>query len=402
VGYALWLTDSQTDDSSRIRTHLDITFPALLYLFFLLVSVFQAVDPRLSLAQLFMEVQLFLVYFYVINYIKSWGRLRLVLTTLVICLLLESVLMLLQFFFGFEFSAVSIVSRTLESSITSAEARIAGTFTSPNAAATILAASLAITFAAFLTDNRLVDKRLALAALLVGIPALVTTQSRSGWIAFALAVLIILVRALQRNINLRAFLPLLIVALIIGIGFSHQIVERFTADDNNSAQTRIWHVKLAFNILEDHMIAGVGLNNSWLVIKSGRYLPLELMGRRLNVLHNKYLTVWTETGVFGFLVFIWLLLATASRALLSSIHAKSDYKTIIMAGFLAALIAFMYHMLSDPFSARVRVQLLWLILALIAATSRIPESREELKGPAPQTREPTRITVLTPDQGEVV
>jgi putative inorganic carbon (HCO3(-)) transporter len=217
-----------------------------------------------------------------------------------------------------------------------------------------------------------------LPALLLGVAALVLTQSRSGWAAFAAAMLILTTRALRRRIGTKAILLICLVALLIGVGFSTQIMERLTTDDKGSAQTRLWHTKWALNILEDHMFTGVGLNNMWLLALRREYLPLEFMGReRLNIIHNKYWLVWVETGLFGFLSFLWLLLAVCRRALQSLVRSKDSYVSIAITGLLAALIVYMLHMSSDPFASRMRLQPLWMICALIAATSQLARKREQ-------------------------
>jgi len=379
VGYAIWLAERPASSQSKIRTHKDITVPALVYLFFLLVSAFQAVDVWFSIVQLFLEIQFLLMYFYVINHVKTRAAVRLIFTILVLCLFFESVVMLLQYFVGFELTALGIGTQTTGSSIASATKRVGGTIGSPNGAATYLATSLAITFAAYLTGNRLINKKLTLIALLVGCAALVTTQSRSGWIACTVAMLILVTQALRKQVGVRAVLLLLVVAVIIGAVFSTQIIDRLTTDDQGSAESRTWYNELAFNIINAHMFTGIGLNNLWLVMRD--YLPLELLGSKhsqyLYIVHNKYLLVWAETGLFGFLAFLWLLLAACRRALQALIQTKDVYTSIVITGLLSALVVYLLHMSSDPFASRVRMQPVWLIMALIAATSQLAGETEQ-------------------------
>jgi putative inorganic carbon (HCO3(-)) transporter len=386
VGYAIWLVTKSARGKSRVYTHKDMTIPALVYLFFVLLSTFQAVDVWFSFAQVFLQIQFVLMYFYVINHIRTWSDVRTVFLALTLCLLFEGILMLAQYLTGFQLAGLTIQSRATGSVITSATRRVAGTLGSPNSAATYVAASLAIAFAAYLTDGRLVNKKLALIAMLVGVLALMATQSRTGWGIFAVSMLILTVQAVRRHVGVKAILMLLIVALIIGAGFSEQIIERITADDRGSAESRVWYSKLAFNILEDHAFTGIGVNNLWLVMHD--YLPLELLGLKRqyrHLIHNKYLLVWTETGLFGLLSFLWLLAAACRRAILSLRRASDPYTSIVMAGLLAALAVYLIHMLSDPIATRVRMQLFWFILALITATSRIARNSEGTRDPILQS-----------------
>lgn len=376
VGYGLWLIDRSGDDKPKVHVHKDITVPALVFFFTMLVSAFQAVDVRLSVTQLFLEAQFLLMYFYLINHVESWAHVRLIVTTLTVCLLMESTLMLLQYFGSFQISGLGVSSHTTQGAIASASTRVAGTIVSPNAAAAYLAVSLVIVFAGYLTDNWLVNKKLALVSFLPGVISLVLTQSRSAWGAFALAMLILIAQALRRNVGVKAILLVFIAALVIGAGFATQIEDRLTTDDYGSAESRVWYTKLAFNILNDryYMFTGIGLNNLHSVMRD--YLPLEMLEMRnwkfLHIIHNKYLIIWTETGLFGFLSFLWLLLAVGRSAFRSLRCSKGAYASIAITGLLAALVIFSLNMTTQLFTGRMRLQMLWCVFALIAAVSRLP------------------------------
>jgi O-antigen ligase len=168
-----------------------------------------------------------------------------------------------------------------------------------------------------------------------------------------------------------------VAALVIGVGFQDVILERLTTDDRGSADSRGWYNEMAFNIIKAQPFTGIGLNNLWLV--QNDYLPIELMRIDIKyryIVHNKYLLVWSETGLFGFMAFLLLLLAAAGRALRALVRAVDPYVSITMAGLLVALSVYLIHMMSDPFNARPRLQLLWLIIALIAAVSRIAREKK--------------------------
>lgn len=386
AGYAIWLIDrSLSDGESRAYVHRDITLPALLFFFTMLVSTFQAVDVRLSIAQLFLEVQLLIMYFYLINHITSWDDVRLIFTTLAIGLLAEGTLMLLQYFVGFELAGPGVQSVSSQGTISSASVRVAGTFLSANAAAIYLAVSIVITFAGYLTNNWLVNKRLALMAMVPSMIALVLTQSRGGWLSFVLAMMILIVQAVRMHVGIKAIQLFLVVLVIVGVGFAPQIEERLTGDDHDSAESRLWYTELAFNILNDshYMFTGVGLNNLHSVMRD--YLPLEMLELRhwkyLHIIHNKYLIIWTETGLFGFLFFLWLLLAVAITAFRSSVQTKDVYASIAITGMLAALAALCLNMTVQLFTGRQRLQLLWCIFALVAAMSRLIQDKEEAEAP---------------------
>lgn len=395
IGYGTWIARRSFGEKESISTQTDITAPALVYLLAMLLSAFQATEMWYSITELFLHAQLFLMYFFLINHAKDWSSVRLLSTTLVICLLLESLVMLAQYFTGLEVSALGISTNANGTDIESATLRAAGTFSGANSAGTFLATTLAITFAACLANNRLINSKLAFITLLIGTAALTTTLSRSALSAFGLSLLIIILQAARRRLGLRASLMLLILAALLLVGFSTQLTERFTDSGQQSAEARVLHAKLAFNILDDYMFTGVGLNNTWFVVAQGDYLPFEMIGRRFTRIHNKYLGIWVESGLFGLLAFVWLLLAGARRALLGLIHAKDRYTSLAITGLLAALFVYSWHMLTAAFSGRDRLQLLWLFLALIAIIAELAQHQDELNDRALEPRPAqTKRTIL--------
>jgi O-antigen ligase len=295
-------------------------------------------------------------------------------------LLLESLVMIAQFFTDFELSALGIQTVMNGSDIESAAGRPAGTFSGANSAGTFLATTLVIAFGAWLANNRLINNRLAFIALLAGTAALATTQSRSALTAFGAALPIVMLQAVRRRLGLRAFLMFLVLVAVLLGGFSRQLIERFTDSGEQSAEARILHAELALNILKDYMLTGVGLNNVRFVATQGDYMPLEMIGRDFTRIHNKYLAIWVETGLFGLLAFVWLLLAAARRAISGLLHASNPYISIAITGLLAALFAYSWHMSSATFTERSRLQFFWLLLALIAISAELVRRQDKSSG----------------------
>ncbi|RME46654.1 MAG: O-antigen ligase domain-containing protein [Caldilineae bacterium] len=228
-------------------------------------------------------------------------------------------------------------------------------------------------------------------AFLAGMVALIATQSRSGWTAFAIALLLVILQALRKQIGLKAIAVMIVIMVLVGVAFSGQIQERFTADDKGSAESRIWLAEWAFNIIEHHMFTGIGLNNTWILALHRKYLPLELVGKRiLYVVHNKYLMVWVETGLFGLLAFAGMLLTAVWRALKTLLVAQNGRVSLLVTSLLAGLSVNLIHMFSATFTSRSRLQLVWLLLGLIVAVSYLnqipenpaPESEARLSSPS--------------------
>ncbi len=387
VGAVYYANRMRKSDRLTLHVHPTIAVPALFYLFAMAASAFQATEIWFTIAQVFLEVQFLLLFFLVVNLVRTWADVRVVVTTVAVCLLLESLLMFSQYYGGFEFSALGIYTQASTSEVESAAARVSGTFGSPNLAATFLTASLAITLAGYFSDGRLVHRGLAFVAFLLGMVALVMTQSRGGWIASAVALPLLLVLAMRRRIGAKAGLPVVVILVVLAIGFSAVVVERFASEDTGSAVSRIYHSRLALNIIRDHIFTGVGANNQRYFLEDTNYRPPELAEGRPAAIHNTYLAIWVELGLFGFLAFLWLVAAGGWRALSTYLRTKDQYAALAVAGLLAALVAYLLQVLTEPLRPR-RLQILWLILAFIAATCQIVSETKDLEDP-----------LLQPDQG---
>lgn len=373
VAYVRWLrSKSGLGQGPKGYIPVGVAIPALLYFFVGLVSAWQATEAWFSATELFLLAQFLLMLFFVVTFVRTWADVRLVITVLAACMLVESILMFMQYFAGFELSMLAVQTGATGSDIASAATRVGGTFGGPNIAATYLSAVLAITFAAYLTDGRLINKQLAVVAFLLGFGALVMTQSRSGWIGFAIALVILVAIAVRRRISARSIMALLAALAVLGVGSSAIVTERLAAMDSGSAASRILHSRMALNIINDHLFTGVGINNQRFAIDSGDYSPQELQGREeeITAIHNTYLAIWAETGLFGLLAFLWLLLAVSGSALLALARAEDRHASIAITGWLAAIVVFIVHLSTATFTGR-RMQLLWLLFALTAATIRI-------------------------------
>jgi O-antigen ligase len=380
AGYADWIVNHRP----RLRLFQSITAPALFFLFAAILSIFQSVNVELSLFSIFMIFQFLLMLIYLVNNVTSPEDLRFILNTLALCLLVEGMFMIVQYFTGASLSFAGIESRSMMDLSASVEGvRVAGTIGSPNAAASYLAPTLAIVFGAYLTNGRLVNRTLALTAFGVGTVALILTSVRSGWISFAVAMAVLIIQAAKIRSKRRAIFILLVFVVIVGIVFSQRIVNRFTRDDSDSAESREWLAEMARNIIRAHPL-GVGINN-YDQVMSYRYAPSELIGHRLYVVHNKYLLVWADTGALGLAAFVWLLIAAGAQGAKWIVRPGAPpHSSVLVASLVGALAGYSINMTNEAFGGRLREQLLWLIITLIVIATQFITTTSS--NSAPDTR----------------
>jgi len=364
VGYALWIVGKRP----KPRLFPQTTIPALLYLFMVVLSFYQSGNLQLSSFGLFLHCQLFLMYLYIANHVRTRADLRLIMLTVVVCLLLESALMVMQYFLGVSFSlgAISSISyQGLSAGVTGP--RVGGTLGTYNTAAAYLASMLTITFGVYLT-GKLVDKRLAFLTLSLGIVALIFTASRSAWASLFIAVLIVLSQAIRKDVGKKAILALLAGSIVVGIFFGGQILLRLEATATD--RTRPELATMAYNIIKEYPL-GVGENN-YDQVMGDRYAHPNWVGRTHQPVHNKYLLVWSETGPQGLVAFVLLLIAAAWQAGRWLFQSKKPaHLSILFASFLGALVGYALHMTTEGFASRANVQILWFIIAMIVAVDQL-------------------------------
>jgi O-antigen ligase len=364
VGYAIWIVEREP----KLHFFAGVTVPALLFLFMNVVSLFQSVNLQLSLFGLFLNCQLFLMYFYLANHMRSWQDVRLVLTAVAIGLLLEAAIMCLQYFTGASLTIGAIGTHAWESATSPGFAgpRVAGTIGTPNSAAAYLVFALLLAFSAHL--GGMVKHQLALLACLLGIVALFATGSRSAWGSLVLAVLVLLSLGIRTKTGKNALLIILVGALLVGGLFGQQIWTRIKTATTDHTRSEL--AFMAYNIIRAFPL-GVGENN-YDQVMSDKYAHPNWVGHHLLPVHNKYLLVWAETGIQGLAAFVLLLLATAWQARQWLFRPNLPSHLLFpLAGVLAAFLGYAFHMMTEGFASRANTEILWFLMAMMVAMNQL-------------------------------
>jgi hypothetical protein len=363
--YAEWLTGFLTRTTeSRLRFRL--SWPLLVYFAFGVLSLAAATDVGLALYELFLLGQMLLLHVYIASTVRTRGELVYIVTFLLVGFVLEGVISGALILTGDSLAIGGVeIGRVDTFNIIGNEGiRVGGTM-AWNVAGAYFSVLLTFACAVLLSSLGRGPKALAVAGIGLGIPGLVYTFSRGGWLAFGISFTLLCVPAWRAGWvprRLGAALP--VVPLLAALVFVPSIVDRMRADDRGAAYSRIPLMQLGADIIQDHPLIGVGANNFAIVMHP--YVTSRFAGEWIYTVHNKYLLVWAETGIGGLTAFLLFLAVTLRRGW--QCWQRSDPLLSPLAlGIAAGILGQMAHMFFDLFSARPQVQLLWVMAALITA-----------------------------------
>ncbi|HEY9721920.1 MAG TPA: O-antigen ligase family protein [Oscillatoriaceae cyanobacterium] len=258
--------------------------------------------------------------------------------------------------------------------------RVYGHLLNPNLLAGYVLPAIPLAVTALLTWRRAL-KVLALATLATAPLCLWFTYSRGAFLAIiATAVCYLALGVVLNWSRIKESKPALytlfggVTAAVIGvagrIATNHSVRERVVSiftlrgDSSNSFRMNVWTG--VFRMLHDYWVFGIGVGN----VAFRHMYPLYMMsGFEALGAYNVFLEVFTELGIFGLLVFVWLLLSFLARTLYTVFTAEGENRWWAIA-LLAALVGTGVMGMFDTVFYRPAIQLqFWLLLALVIAVS---------------------------------
>jgi len=369
--------DTSSLDPSQLHARHKLTRLALLlplmYVGFATLSYVVAPSPVRVSYELCMAVQVFLAAVYIITHIRTSKDLVFVCAWLVIGVCISGLISAGLRVLGQGFNFGVLKGRVDEGW---EGLRVGGTVGTPNTTAgyfcwaTIFACGLLLA-----KIPRWLKVTSAFGAIFGSI-GLIATLSRGGWIAAGIAIVVLVALGLYRRlINPLAALVITLTLAGVMVAFQGVIVERLTtADDHGSAESRIPLDEMAWTMIKDHPVLGVGLNNFELAMQD--YLTPDMTGEWVYIVHNRYLLLWSETGVgglVGYVGFILLGMVCGWQA----IKARDPLLSPIALGAFAGCCGLLFHFAGDIFSGRNATELAWLAAGLQLTLWRLSTQPQE-------------------------
>ena len=371
--YIMWIIRIYNNDINRQNTSpfARLHILSIGFLLSYILSIYNSTDIMTSLFEIFFQFQALLLYFYIIHYITDEQKLTYVVRVLLVCLFAQSALIFIQFLTQSQFNLTGQVE-TISTHIYDGHLHVmrpGGTADSPAAASAYLTALLFLALGFFFSRQERVERLLVGATLMLGGGALILTHTRAAWASFAVSFGLFLGLGWRRKwVSVKSIVAVAVLSVLIMLPFSVRLYYRLTASDKGAGYARVHLAQLAWNMIQDHWITGVGINNFGLVIQE--YLSPDLRGKWLYLVHNKYLLVFAETGIVGLLFFLLILLEMAYLCV-RCMKSNNGLIALVGLGILSGLMCHAAHMMVDIFTSRSAVELFWTIAALTVVTEKL-------------------------------
>ena len=259
--------------------------------------------------------------------------------------------------------------------------RVAGTLDHPNNFAMFL--NLLIPIAVYYAwQARKFRIRLIVGgAIFAGVMAEVFSGSRSGWIALMAALALTVPLWLYYKEGKNPLVGMTIFGVIGAIVFgglfaaSASFRDRLLLDDHGTAEVRYPLMEVAENMIIANPITGVGVNHYTHYMSAYDRTADAISFVYPFPVHNTFMLVAGETGIFSMILIVIQFVATILVALRGFLTTDGAPGAVSL-GIIASMVTLMIHNLGNP-SAFYEDQPLYVLMATAAAVRRMGISRQE-------------------------
>ena len=236
--------------------------------------------------------------------------------------------------------------------------RIYSTFENPNVYGEYLLFTIPLGVVLFFTSKRWLYKVLWAGATLLMVVAMLLTMSRGCWIGLAVGIFIYFVIADRRFLWL-FFAAAIVMPFILPESIMVRLLSIGNLEDSSSLY-RLYIWLGTFSMLKDYWLTGVGLGTKAF---SGVYSAYAYNGIIAPHPHNMYLNIISETGIAGFIGFIWVAVVGLKNSI-STAFSGGSFKKHMGAGLTAAFVGIFVQGIFDNVFYNYRIVLVfWMFIA---------------------------------------
>jgi hypothetical protein len=387
---AIWAND-RLFNGRRLRFPR-VTWLAVGYLGICLLSTMGAPSPYLGFVELSRQIKFFIVYLFTVNCLDSKSALRVLAAVAVIILVIQTGMTvtryetgyMIPFGFGADQWSLSKIDQYLavNRSLENSAIRGYGTLLSPGS--TIHLCLMVIPFALFLcVPNAMFRMRFAFVALTVfGLAGLVLTFTRVYYITEPVAIVLALLIMVRDRMLKRKEVILIVLFSLITLGAaSPEIYKQFTIRED-SASVRLFQYKASMKMILAHPMLGVGLNNG--TAQKPKYVNVTFNPYDPNTqfylepTHNMYLSMASEIGVLGTLLFFAFFARVTLVAWRQSRHSLDPEIRLVANALVVVFFGVAVNGLMDPLHEYSVLVLLWMYAGLSLNLPRIAQGQDTM------------------------
>ena len=348
---AAWLLRTLWKESAFVRTPLDV--PLIAFFLCLTVSALGSVNSALSLNHMYEFMSCVLLYFIITNNVKTGREQRAVILALYLSVTLVCFYGIYQYFWGLD-SARRVVSLyhcgeyPPEFMARLGTEKAFSTFVYPPALAGFLVLVMPLSLSLCLRGHNRIGKtrftRILCVLTLLILSCLTLTFSKAGWLSALLSMILFayiwfaVIKRVKKSIVISAlFIPIVIFVLLIVSGCLPKVTLSGFA---GSFSVRLGYWKAVPSMVKDYFLLGSGPATFGTIYPG--YRPL--LAHETQMAHNNYLQVLVETGIAGFMAFLWLWARFLRRGLRL---IKGSPQKVLILGYFAGIVGFLIQSLVD-------------------------------------------------------
>ncbi len=323
-----------------------------------LISLLESMEMSLAIKELVRWFELIVIYFLTINLIDDQKKLKVIIYTVVLTMVVVSV-----FGIVFYFTGILTIDRVGATSF----------FGHPNSFAGYINLILPVLFCLLLTRTLLWERILLGIFTIITVLAWFLTFSKSGWLSLLITIIIVffLAKLRKRAIALLAMLLVVFAINFMSSNIKNDFNKVFYSAGYCNLRARVVHYPIGFSMVKNDLITGIGIGNYPLLIN--KYSQRNDFQN--NNLHNVYLQIFVEIGLMGLCSFILWLTGTMKYLVISLKSLKKSRNYDLYVGLMGGAIAFLFGNFANVLTVH-GIHLQWgIILGLAVQLIQLEESK---------------------------
>lgn len=385
---AIWAND-------RIFHGKPLRFPAATwlavgYLGICLLSTVRAASPYLGFVEIWRQLKFFIVYLFAVNCLDSKEVFRALAIVGMVILVVEGGTTMARFETGYlspltlgdTYQSLSQVQEYLAVNRSAEESEVRGFGTLESPGSTVRLCMMVIPFGLFLcVPNPMFRMRLAFAALTAfGLVGLTLTFDRVYFITTAFQIILaFLIMVRDRMLKREEVILIVLLGVAAVAAASPKLYQLFTIRED-SASVRLLQYEAATKMIFANPLLGVGLNNGtgqkpdYVNVTYNQYDSNTQF--YLEPTHNIYLSLASEIGIFGALLYFGFFARVASLAWRQSRRSPDPEVRLVANVLVVVFCSVAVNGFVDPLPEYSALVLLWLYAGVSLNLASMGEARE--------------------------